>query len=261
MAWKEFAVGLGPVGAVADALGPSLLQGAISGLMMALPGLIGSLGGVSGAMNAVGVAAHAMLGPLGLVTAAIALFATAYATNFMGFRDAVDTAVGWVVEKLRWLTDALWGAADAANKALGAFQNWVGNAMRGAMDSVQGFIDGICFAHAIKDAVESSKKDLGDFVSSVDSSMGEALGSIRGFNREAGLGIAGSLGAAATPPHLSLVFNAPLVNVEGSADERTAELAAEKVRDALRNVLVEASSGAAPGIHKRVRIGGLLNVA
>jgi len=51
------------------------------------------------------------------------------------------------------------------------------------------------------------------------------------------------------------------VNVEGSADERTAELAAEKVRDALRNVLVEASSGAAPGTHKRVRVGGLLNVA
>jgi hypothetical protein len=56
-------------------------------------------------------------------------------------------------------------------------------------------------------------------------------------------------------------INSPLVNIEGSADEKTAEMAAEKVRDELRNVLVEASSGSAPNTHKRVRVGGLLNVA
>jgi len=122
-----------------------------------------------------------------LVTGAIALFATAYATNFMGFKDAVDAAVGFVVDKLNWLKNALFEAADTAKKALSSFTDWVGGSMNAANNAIQDFINSICFAHAIGDAVESSKKDLRDFVSYVDSSMGKALGSIMGFNRRADL--------------------------------------------------------------------------
>lgn len=68
-------------------------------------------------------------------------------------------------------------------------------------------------------------------------------------------------GTPAPAPPVSLVLNGPLVNVEGSADRETARLAAELVRRELRNVLVEASSGSAPATHKRIRVGGLLNVA
>lgn len=40
VAWKEFAVGLGPIGAIADAMGPALLQGAMNGLVVMLPTII-----------------------------------------------------------------------------------------------------------------------------------------------------------------------------------------------------------------------------
>jgi len=200
--WQSFTAGLGPIGQVAGSLGPSLLQGAMSGLMMMLPTMIGSLGGVSGAMSAVGVAAHAMLGPIGLVIGAITLFATAYATNFMGFKDAVDVAVGWVIEKLGWLKDALFGAAEAAKNALGGFADWVKGGLDSANKAIQGFVNSICFAHAIHDAVESSKEDLSEFVGAVDSSMRGALGGIGKFAPRIGLPAPAGLGVS--PQSVSL---------------------------------------------------------
>ena len=258
--WQSFAAGLGPIGQVAGSLGPSLLQGAMSGLMMMLPGMIGSLGGVSGAMHAVGVASHAMLGPIGLVIGAITLFATAYATNFMGFRDAVDSAIGFVIDKLAWLKDALFGAAEAAKDALGGFADWVGQGMESANKSIQGFIDSICFAHAIHDAVESGKRDLSEFVGAVDTSMRGALGGIQKFTGAAAIGVpTPPLGLGSSQP-ISISISGPLVNIEGSADEKTADLAAEKMRDELKSVLIEATSGQATT--KRIRdIGRMFNVA
>ena len=258
LTWQGFMAGLGPIGQVAGSLGPSLLQGAMSGLMMMIPGMIGSLGGVSGAMHAVGVASHAMLGPIGLITGAIALFATAYATNFMGFKDAVDAAVGWVIEKLGWLKDALFGAAEAAQKALGGFADWVTGGLDSANKSIQGFVNSICFAHAIHDAVESSRKDLSEFVDTVDSSMKGALSGIEKFAPSIGAPIPAIGGITGQP--ISLSITGPLVNIEGSADERTAELAAERMREELKSVLIEATSGQATT--KRIRdIGRMLNVA
>jgi phage-related protein len=68
-------------------------------------------------------------------------------------------------------------------------------------------------------------------------------------------------GFAAGSAPVTVNVNSPLVNVEGSADRAVIDEAAEKVLDKLRNVLVEASSQSAPGIHKRIRTGGTLNVA
>jgi uncharacterized membrane protein YfcA len=56
------------------------------------------------------------------------------------------------------------------------------------------------------------------------------------------------------PAGISIQFNAPLVNVEGDADKRTAELAARIIEDRLKTVLIEASSQSAPT--KRIRIAG-----
>lgn len=47
-------------------------------------------------------------------------------------------------------------------------------------------------------------------------------------------------------PGVSVEINAPLVYVEGSADKRTAELAAELVREKLKTVLIEVTSRSAP---------------
>ena len=57
-----------------------------------------------------------------------------------------------------------------------------------------------------------------------------------------------------TPGVISI--NAPLVNVEGSADKATAELAAKLVEQKLKTVIIEASSSAAPT--KRIRITGMV---
>jgi hypothetical protein len=59
------------------------------------------------------------------------------------------------------------------------------------------------------------------------------------------------------PTSISIQFNAPLVNVEGSADRQTAELAARIIEGKLKTVLIEASSRSAPT--KRIRVtGGLI---
>jgi hypothetical protein len=50
-------------------------------------------------------------------------------------------------------------------------------------------------------------------------------------------------------------INSPLVYVQGSADERTANLAVKKVEKILDNIILEASSSGGSSTHKRVRIG------
>jgi TP901 family phage tail tape measure protein len=69
--------------------------------------------------------------------------------------------------------------------------------------------------------------------------------------------VLGSIGAVGQP---SVTINAPLVVVEGSADERTVRLAVQEVERVLRNIIFEATSTNAPATHKRIRTTNLLNV-
>jgi hypothetical protein len=70
-----------------------------------------------------------------------------------------------------------------------------------------------------------------------------------------GLGVAApNVPTPAAPAPVTVSINAPLVNVEGSADKRTVELAVEKVKEALKSTLVEASSSGA--VTKRIRVVG-----
>ena len=55
-------------------------------------------------------------------------------------------------------------------------------------------------------------------------------------------------------PSVTIQFNAPLVNVEGSADKRTAEYAARFVVEKLKTVLIEPTSQSAPT--KRIYVPG-----
>jgi hypothetical protein len=54
---------------------------------------------------------------------------------------------------------------------------------------------------------------------------------------------------------VQLVFNAPIVNVEGSADPAVSEDTAIYVQQVLQNVVVEATSPEAPTEQKRIRVG------
>ena len=59
IAWKQFALGLGPIGAVMDALGPSMLQGAVTGAMTLLPQLTSKLGSLNGSLGTAAISAGA----------------------------------------------------------------------------------------------------------------------------------------------------------------------------------------------------------
>jgi len=158
---------------------------------------------------------------------------------------AYNTFVRPVVDGLRSLVDSVRGAVDAVKNTLGGFANAVQNAMEGAGQAISNFIKSICFAHAIREAVDSAERDLERFVDVVDESMNRAYGEIRGFNMNLG-GLGMSVPAPPAAGALSVNINGPLVYVEGSADRRTAELAAELVREKLKTVVIEATSRSAP---------------
>jgi hypothetical protein len=97
------------------------------------------------------------------------------------------------------------------------------------------------------------------WVDTVEGSMRKGVESVKGFVAEVGkpsLTVGGGVGAAApipaAPGHVTVNISAPLVNVEGSADKRTVELAVERVKEVLKTTLIEASSSAAPT--KRIRV-------
>ncbi len=89
LAWKEFALGMGPIGGIVDSLGPTMLQGAITGVMMLLPQLVSKIaseGGLTAALNGAtssagglgsklgglnGISFGPLIGAIGLVAASI----------------------------------------------------------------------------------------------------------------------------------------------------------------------------------------------
>ncbi len=210
------------------------------------------------------------------IGALVAIFAVAYATcepfrnamNQIGatltevFRpaiDAVSNALSWLwgnvvqpfIDGLRWLADSLASVAGWFS-SLGS----TATTSAGMIDSyTQSMID------LYQTVGQPPSTGLIESFEVLDKAMKEIDApelTVSPIARIAGESV--SLGAASAQP-VSVVLNGPLVNVEGSADRETARLAADLVEEKLRSVLVEASSSGAPGTHKRVRMGGLLNVA
>jgi hypothetical protein len=140
--------------------------------------------------------------------------------------------------------------------------------MGGAWNAISDFISSICFAHAIHEAVESSVKDLDKWVDKVEENMGRSIESVKGFVAEIGkpgLTVGGGAGVVGGPvpvppaaAPITVNITAPLVNVEGSADRRTAELASRQVLENLKSVIVEATSSAAPAYSRRIRKSSLV---
>jgi phage-related protein len=221
--------------------------------------LQGAIGAVSGALNF--LAAN----PIVLVIAAIAALVSAliylYNTN-ENFRKTVNALAQALQNILKPIIDWLIGAFntlknafEAVAKPIMGFVEGIKGAMSGATNAISNFINRICFAHAIHDAVESAERDLNRFVKVVDESMRTAYGEIRGFGVDlSGIAVPAYPPAAATP--VTVHISAPLVNVEGSMDRRLAEETARLVEQKLRTVLIEATSSAAPT--KRIRLSGVI---
>ena len=91
------------IGSAVAALGVALI-----GVSLVLPGIIA-------AGPLVGAAFTMMLGPIGLVVAALAAFAAAYSTNFLHIRDITNEVVGFAIGRLNVWRDALGFAAKDAD--------------------------------------------------------------------------------------------------------------------------------------------------
>jgi hypothetical protein len=174
--------------------------------------------------------------------------------------DAVGNALNWLwtnvvqpfIDGLKWLADSLASVAGwftslgtTASTSSGMIDSYT-QSMIDLYDTVgqppsTGLIESFEFLDKAMKDIEAPELKISPFVDETLKGM--------------------PLGTVAPARSVTLIMNSPLVNIEGSADSETAKLAADLVEEKLRNVLVEASSSSAPGTHKRVRTGGLINVA
>jgi uncharacterized membrane protein len=188
-----------------------------------------------------------------------------------GLGIAWNTISSWCTSVGSAIVGAVSGAVSSASSALQSFASSAASALGAAGSAVANFISSICFAHAIGNAVESSRKDLGDWVQIVGTSMDKAKEHMQGFianMKDVGLDVNAKvpepvgMGTMIVPatvsrPNITVTITAPLVQIQGSADRATAELAAKMVNDQLQNVIVEATSGSAPATQKRIRQGAV----
>lgn len=177
--------------------------------------------------------------------------------------------LGGIFEWFYNLAKPIIDAVNTAANALGGFVNDVAGAMSGAGKAIGGFISSICFAHALQGAADSSQKTLKDWNSMVSDSMNKGLTAIKDFNAQAqisgsptlgGIGGAGPLPTGPSKPTVVNVYpQGPIVNVEGSADKATADLASKQVLQVLKTIIVEPSSLGAGITQKRIRQGSLFS--
>jgi hypothetical protein len=177
------------------------------------------------------------------------------------------TAINDVMKAAKPLEDVvntIGGAAKAVGGAMESVGSAVGGGLSKAGGAISGFIGSICFSHALQKAAEESTVTMDNWAKMVSDQMDKGLTAIKDFNKEAmfagagamadGGGLAG-IGGPVTPVSIALHIAAPLVQIQGSADRETAQLAAKLVQDKLKNVLVEATGHGSVATHKRIRIG------
>ncbi|MEM3628321.1 MAG: hypothetical protein QXK98_06265 [Candidatus Bathyarchaeia archaeon] len=193
--------------------------------------------------------------------------------TFYASVKAVGEAANWLwtncfkplADGLKWLWDnILKPLADFLSNTFKPVFDAVGNvvnAVKGGIDWLANALKGLCFKHAAPMAEKFNRalKETNTLTDTATEQISSLASSLKGLPSPK-LGATTGLAHVAPPvPPLAgevkIVFEAPLVNVEGSADRRTAELAAELIEEKLKSVLVEATSSAAPT--KRIRFTGI----
>src|SRR5271157_3326410 len=170
----------------------------------------------------------------------------------------------WFYNLVKPIIDAVNGVA----KTLGGFVDSVAGAMKGAGKAITDFIGGICFAHALENAANSSDKTMNNWVGTVKTALHKSHAAIKGFNADVTLTGSPSLGATGIgggslpsglqkPTVVNITIPGPLVNIEGSADKATADLASKQVLASLQTIIVEPTSTHAAATQKRIRSGSL----
>jgi uncharacterized glyoxalase superfamily protein PhnB len=202
--------------------------------------------------------------PIVLVVAAIAavVLALIYAYEHCApFRDAINE-IGTVMK------DIFVAAINLALGPIKAFEDAL-EAAYGVVKDVEGGIgklgsvlSHLCFVHATPSAQEFNKTlnesiGLTDALSGKVSSLTGHLSGVAGVAGEvggapSGIGAMAAAGAGAKAP--AITINGPLVQIQGSADKKTAELAAQMMQNKLKNVLIQPTSPETTAGHSRVRM-------
>lgn len=241
--WPDLCGGLGAIWN--NVVGPLLgvIQGFVNGVVGFFQGMASTLSGIwNGIVNGISSAAST-------ISSTISSIGTTVSNGV--------AAVG----------NALGSAANAVGGAMGTVANSVGGALSTAGGAIAGFIGSICFAHALANAAESSKKTMDSWVGMVEDSMDKGKAAIKDFNVSTAitgtpsLGTIGGGGALLTglskPTVVNIETKAPLINIEGSADKATVNLATKQLLQQLKSMIVEPTSTSAPATSKRIRQGSV----
>lgn len=76
-----------------------MIATSITGLIASTSGLSLALWPIIAWLKLLGAIIGGLLSPVGLVIGAIVALGVAYTTNFLGFKDIIDSVVGWIMEK------------------------------------------------------------------------------------------------------------------------------------------------------------------
>jgi len=243
---------LGPLASTAQALGPSLLQGAVAGLTASLPTLIANIGGVSAAFSAMGGVISASIiplltNPLTLailgVVAAIGVLYLAWQNNWLGIRDFTD---GIIKTLSSIFSEGFKGIADTI---LGFFKT-VGDALAGWGKGIQDWWSGVVknISGATVEA-PTFKPPKGYRINVEVPSMQSG-----GFVPETGLYMLhrGEYVVPPTEPAMNITINLNVSGSKGMNEKMLAEEAARRIERKLRSVLIEKTSSQAKTSRIRV---------
>jgi len=233
-AFAGFTTLLGPLASTAQALGPSLLQGAVAGLTASIPMLIANLGALHAAFGAVSTFVSGSLiplltNPLTLailgVIATVGLLYTAWQNNWGGIRDITDRVV-------KYLRDVLGGFFDWVKGIVDAFGGWI--------KSIQDWWSGL---------VGKVKAETPTFKPPREYMMGVEVPSMQtgGFVPETGLYLLhrGEYVVPPNQPAMNVTINLNITGARGMDERMLAEEAARQIERRLRSVLIEKTSSQA----------------
>jgi phage-related protein len=192
----------------------------------------------------------------------------AFVAAIPGQFDTVKTVLNSGIASFNNLANGISGAVSSSEASMNAWLSNLQSDLAAGISAIQAFNASICFAHGLASAVAQSRDTMDSWNTMLSSSMQKGLDLIRGFNNEVGLsglgaGIAGvgsyggvPTGGAGSKP-VTVTLNAPLVNIEGSADKKTVQLASQQVLSSLKSIVIEPTSSSAPATQKRIRNGAV----
>ena len=159
------------IAAVVAAIGPAL---------MIVGKLVGGIGSVLNMVQALPAILGMLTSPIGLIIAGIVALGAAYATNFGGIRDKIQSFVEWISATIGpWLEEnraVLENWFSVIKEAFGLFWEAVQQIFSGAIDAILGLVKGLI--QIATGDIEGGLQTILDGVSSFWQNLFAALGNI-----------------------------------------------------------------------------------